>query len=337
MSVRVVLTSCVACCCLPAGISSAPAQEHVQALPPSTAADWQAREGAPADVAYLDPPVVRRKRRRRRADLTVVRDPREIYGDCWTWQLLPEGLMFHSYLAGTKEPRFASKWVYVPGQDWLWDTTLGGRVGILRYGTQDALRPQGFQADIEGAAFPRLTADELRELVSADFRFGIPLTYRSDPWEYKFAYYHLSSHLGDEYMLRRPSVDFSRVRINYTRDALVLATAYWPNEDIRMYAEAGWAFHQGGGSKPWEFQFGITYSTSLPTGFVGSPFLAVNAHLHQELGFGGNLCVQTGWQWRGMTGRLFRVGAHYYNGKSDQYEFLDLFEEQIGFGIWYDF
>ncbi|HEY2841554.1 MAG TPA: hypothetical protein VGJ26_20510, partial [Pirellulales bacterium] len=32
----------------------------------------------------------------------------ECYGDPWTWQLLPQGLIYHSYLAGPKEPRMAS-------------------------------------------------------------------------------------------------------------------------------------------------------------------------------------------------------------------------------------
>jgi hypothetical protein len=31
------------------------------------------------------------------------------------------------------------------------------------------------------------------------------------------------------------------------------------------------------------------------------------------------------------------MGAHYYNGLSDQYAFFRNFEQQIGAGIWYDF
>ena len=34
---------------------------------------------------------------------------------------------------------------------------------------------------------------------------------------------------------------------------------------------------------------------------------------------------------------LLRLGVQYYNGKSSQYSFYDEFEEQLGFGIWYDF
>ncbi len=209
----------------------------------------------------------------------------------------------------------------------------GRRVGLIRYGTSDTDKPEGVQLDLEGAAFPRLTLDSQRDLVSADFRCGIPLTYRTGPWEAKFAYYHLSSHLGDEFMLKHPALS----RINYSRDALVLGMAWWLRDDIRLYAEAGWAFFADEGSDPWEFQFGIDCSPTRPTGSRGAPFLSVNSRVRQEVDFGGNVTVQVGWQWRSETGRLVRTGLHYSNGKSDQYQFVQEHEELVGLGLWYDF
>ena len=71
---------------------------------------------------------------------------------------------------------------------------------------------------------------------------------------------------------------------------------------------------------------------------AGSPFVALNGHLRQEVDFGGNFVAQAGWQWRGSDcEHLLRAGVHYYNGKSPQFQFFDRFEHQIGFGIWYDF
>ena len=40
---------------------------------------------------------------------------------------------------------------------------------------------------------------------------------------------------------------------------------------------------------------------------------------------------------RGRTGHLFRVGMQYFNGMSDQGQFDNTFEEQIGVGLWYDY
>lgn len=254
---------------------------------------------------------------------------------CWTWQLFPEGLIYRSYLAGGREPRLASKWVYEREQGWLWDLAAGGRVGILRYGTEDDVLPEGWQLDVEGAAFPRLTLlpERDRDMVAADFRVGLPLTFRRGMWEGKFSYYHLSSHLGDEYMETFPTVN----RINYVRDAFVLAVALRPNPDLRLYTEAGWAFNADGGAKPWEFQFGVDYCSTELTGFRATPFLALNGRIREELDFGGSFTAQAGLAWRARTGQLIRFGLHYFNGKSDQYQFFTEHEEQIGLGLWYDY
>jgi hypothetical protein len=252
-------------------------------------------------------------------------------GDTWDWQLLPDGLMYKAYLAGAREARISNVWARDDNLGWLWDSTLGGHVGLIRYGTQDAFWPEGFQWDAEGAAFPRMDGD--RNLISADFRFGLPLTARRGPWEGKFGYYHLCSHIADEYLLAHP--DFSR--LNFVRDELVLGVAFRPEPDLRLYAEAGWSFHTDGGAKPWEFQFGLDFSPSRPTGCHGAPFFAVNGHLRQEVDFGGSMTVQAGWQWRGQTGRLARVGMQYFNGKSEQFEFYKHSEELLGVGLWYDY
>jgi hypothetical protein len=126
-------------------------------------------------------------------------------------------------------------------------------------------------------------------------------------------------------------------RINYSRDVLVWGNSYYWTDSIRVYAEAGWAFYADGGSEPWEFQFGVEYAPRRPTGLRPVPFIAMNSHLRQEVDYGGNLVVQSGWAWRGVRGQLFRMGMEYYTGKSDQYEFYDQFEDKLGFGMWYDF
>ncbi len=253
--------------------------------------------------------------------------------DPWHWEVLPDGLIYKSYLAGVKESRFSIAWVHERSQGWIWDLAVGGRFGLLRYGTHGAARPEGWQADIEGAAFPRLDPKESRDLVAVDFRCGIPITYGRGPYQTKLGYYHLSSHLGDEFMLSHPGVR----RINYSRDAIVWGHSFYWTDDLRLYGEAAWAFCYDGGSEPWELQFGIDYSPAIPTGCRPVPFFAVGGHLRQELAFGGNLVVQTGWQWRGATGDLFRVGMHYFTGMSEQFEFFDQFEDKVGLGIWYDY
>jgi hypothetical protein len=255
------------------------------------------------------------------------------FNESWTWQVLPGSIIYKSYLASNRESRMGSQMVHVNNLGNFWDVTLGGRVGILRYGNTDPYEPQGYQLDIEGAAFPRLNFDHDRDLDDVDFRFGIPLTMRQGAWETKFGYYHLSSHLGDEYMVRNNTLD----RLNYVRESLMLGVGLFLNPNFRLYSEIDYAFHTDGGAKPLEFQFGAEYSPVDCNRFRGSPFLAVNGHLHQEVNYSGSVTAQIGWQWRGRTGHLLRTGFQYFNGMSEQAQFFDRFEAQYGWGLWYDF
>ncbi len=255
--------------------------------------------------------------------------------DVWFWQMLPDGLIYHSYWAGVREPRLGILAFDERGSQSFWDGTLGGRVGLLRYGTSASIFPQGWQLDVEAAAIVRLTLDEIRDFESADYRVGIPLTYGIDNWQFKLAVYHLSSHLGDEFAIANPGSLADR--INYVRDAIVLGASYYPVPIMRLYSEAAYAVNIDGGAKPWEFQFGTELSQPGPTGLHGTPFVAINGHLREEHDFGGDINTQAGWLWRGQSGQVVRAGVQYYNGKSSQYQIFDNSEQQIGFGLWYDY
>lgn len=306
---------------------------------------WMLRGGERLDLSWSNGVLGRAARQTDVASPTPVSSPKaaptyyvpaDDYSESepWSWQMLPTGLIYRSYLAGAKEPRFASAWMNERELGWIWDVALGGRVGLVRYGTCDSRWPEGWQLDIEGAGLPRLYQHGGWQLMAADFRFGVPISYGRGRYRAKFGYYHLSAHLGDEYMLINPAFQ----RINYSRDVVIWGNSYYWTPDLRLYAEAGWAFYTDDGAEPWEFQFGIDYSPDRPSMPKGSPFFAINAHLREEVAFGGNMVVQTGWQWRGMaSGQLLRLGMQYFAGMSEQFEFFDRYEEKLGVALWYDY
>ena len=250
----------------------------------------------------------------------------------WVKQWLPDGLIWRSYLAGVKEPRFAMTTQNNQQFGTFWDATLGARFALFRYGTPTAYRPEGWEVDLEGAAMPRLqpTLDS-SPLVSTDYRIGVPVTYANGSWQFKTGYSHISAHLGDEYMILHPGIH----RLNYVRDSIMFAVGYFYTENMRLFAEFDYAFVTSDGSEPGEFQFGIDYS---PAKRGGAPFAAIYGDLRQELDYGGYFVAQAGWQWRGGAAmHTFRIGAQYLNGMSPQFEFYNQFEQYFSFGLWYDF
>jgi hypothetical protein len=238
-------------------------------------------------------------------------------GEPYDLHLMPQGLIYRSYMAGAKESRFRSIWHEENGGHDIWDISLGGNVGLLRFGTRGDTRPEGMQLGIEGAGLTRLDRDEEHDVAATDYRFGIPLTWGDSIYQVKLAYYHLSSHVGDEFIIKNPTFN----RVNYSRDVLVWGHSLYPTEKCRVYGEIGYAFYNDV-SEPWELQFGLDYGPNGRTGARGAPFAAFNGHLREEVDFGGNFVCQTGWAWRrSAASGLFRMGVEYYNGK----------------GLWYDY
>lgn len=250
------------------------------------------------------------------------------------WRMLPAGLMYRSYLAGEKESRFQ----FVPLSDvrrgMIWETALGGRTGLLRYGTRDALRPEGWQLDLEGAVLARISPEHKNDLDAADFRAGFLSTWRDGPNAYKLGYYHLSSHVGDEYLIRNPLFK----RLNYVRDSFIAGWTHDMTLNTSVYGEMAIAFNYEDGALPLEFQFGTQYSPYFRTGLAGAPFVAANVHIRQDFNFGTGVNFVTGWQWRGAdTNHLLRTGLQLYDGPSMQYSFVNRHETLFGGGIWFDY
>lgn len=252
------------------------------------------------------------------------------------WQLLPNGLLYKTYLAGEKEPRMQFVRVYdrVSKQSYD-DAVLGGRLGILRHGTKGAIDPQGFQLDLEGAVFARVMPEEdSTPLAGSDYRAGLYGTWRNDRLSYRFGYYHISSHVGDEYQIANPGF----VRANYVRDSALAGLAYETTLTSRIYGEMGYAVGHEGGAEPLEFQYGAEYTPVARTVATGAPFVAVNRHLREDFDFAGSWNIAAGWGWMGpQTGRRLRLGVNYYRGPSLQWVFLDQREELVGGGVWIDF
>lgn len=256
--------------------------------------------------------------------------------DCepWTYQVLPDGLLYRSYAAGVKESRISSAYLFDSKRGWYWDSTLGGRVGITRYGTKGARNAVGWQLDIEGAVMARLTPKEKDDLEAADFRFGVPITYSDGTLSHKFGYYHISSHLGDEFMLKNP--DYPRK--NYVRDGILYGLSKDVTPEWRVYGEAGWCFNADGGAKPWEFHFGSEYARQPVDDRKLVPFAAIHANLREEFNFDGSLNILAGWQWIGQeSGRSYRLGMQYFRGKSSQYSFYEYRDRMIGGGMWFEY
>ena len=117
-------------------------------------------------------------------------------------------------------------------------------VAAVSYGDQATLcrliRPWGyngyFDFGIEGAlwAFFEIL-DESAPLVNADYYVGFPFTYVMDDWQFRLRVFHISSHIGDEFLIDHPSFH----RRNPSSEYLDLFASWYYNPWLRLYAGLG--------------------------------------------------------------------------------------------------
>ena len=153
--------------------------------------------------------------------------------------LFPQDQIFCALLADPKEPRsFAS---YLRGEFRTLDDPagkgtnigsvgLGDSFGLVRWGTSRA--GEGVQLDLVGSIFAQFDlGTPSNDLINADYIVGFPVTLRRRGFSARITFYHQSSHLGDEYLLR--GEDIERENLSFESVALLLSQEAGP---LRIYA-----------------------------------------------------------------------------------------------------
>jgi hypothetical protein len=115
----------------------------------------------------------------------------------------PESSKFTPLLADPRWPHFSLSYQYYFGDsdvDHVAAPTFGELFPLLHYSPQfGGMWETGIQAGVF-AVFD--LASESFDLINADYRVAVPLIYAWGDWAAMFRFYHQSSHLGDEYLLR---------------------------------------------------------------------------------------------------------------------------------------
>lgn len=97
------------------------------------------------------------------------------------------------------------------------------------------------QFDIQGALWA--VFDPLHEsapLIDADYYIGFPLTYAVGNWSFRLRGYHISTHIGDEFLLNHPGFD----RRNPSAEFIDFFVSDQFTDDIRLYGGVGYIVQQ---------------------------------------------------------------------------------------------
>lgn len=166
------------------------------------------------------------------------------------------------------------------------------------------------------------------ELFNTDYLLGIPLDYAVDKWSFRLEVYHISSHLGDEFLFNRPQ--FLPKRKNPSFEVLEFFTSYQATRWLRLYFGPAYIFHsdQTYNMDNWYLEYGLE-ARFLATRFCyhriyGTFFFAVDVQNWQIRDWNFDWSVKGGYEISKLAGvgRKMRLFASYHHGYSYEGQFF---------------
>lgn len=225
---------------------------------------------------------------------------------------MPDNDLFTPPLADVKEPRFSFSYRRVNFSHQALPS--GGAQDTINAGLVSAggifgvwgLRPvhgcDGVQISLIGGVFSQFNLDApSSDLINSDFIVGTQVSAREGNLSGRVRLYHQSSHLGDEFLLRNPSIvrtDFGFQRI----DGLVAYDAAW----WRVYGGGGYVFFTDDGLDPLLLQGGIEAHGRKHDGSRYHPLVGVDVDSLQARNWEVTTSVAAGLEWtsRAATRRM---------------------------------
>ncbi len=205
--------------------------------------------------------------------------------------------------------------------------SFGDTIPIIRWKN---VWPYGgdFEIDLEACVWAIF--DPLHEsspLINADYYIGVPLIYAFDCWSFRLRGYHISSHIGDEYLLNHPRFN----RKNPSAEYLDFYGSYEFGECIRVFAGIGYIVHQDESFRNHRLFSGLGAEIRVPglgysdckRNFYGQPYVACFFRGSRDFKRHIDATYALGYEWGKICGsdRKLRLGIEYHDGYSVEGQF----------------
>lgn len=238
--------------------------------------------------------------------------------------LLLENTLFQPIIADPRQVQYSA--AYRAGDQAISPSVIavsfGDEIPIYRW--CNVLPWEGdLQIGLEGGVWAVFNMDSpTNDLVNADYYCGIPVTFAFEKWSFRTRLYHISGHLGDEYLIENPDT----VRTNPSIEALDLYVSYQLNSQIRLYGGIGDYFISDPSfrQRPLYFIYGtevkfVLYE-DICRNLIWKPFLAIflqnkemnDWRIDQTYAAGIELGQIDGW------GRKIRLMIEWHDGFSQE-------------------
>ncbi|MCH9632393.1 MAG: hypothetical protein S4CHLAM6_07270 [Chlamydiae bacterium] len=184
-------------------------------------------------------------------------------------------------------------------------------------------------------------ANDWSEFVNADYMLGVPITMAVGNWSGRLTLYHVSTHLGDEFLINNPNL----LRVNPSYEGVELFVAYLFRDNIKPYLGIGRIFRTDSTFpfKPLYFEYGgefrflrrVVHYNRL----YGQAFVAAHFKNDETRHWALDSTVVAGYEWSKLqgAGRRFRIFMEWHNGFAPDGQFYKERLDYFGFRISYGF
>lgn len=256
--------------------------------------------------------------------------------------LLPKGHLFKPLLADTRWAHFSAAYRNYQSNNFdgrdIASVSFGETIPFYRsnFGKSTVQWETGLQAGVF-SDFNLGAASS--DLLNTDFIASIYSSMRAGQFSAFGRLYHQSSHLGDEFLLRKVNTKFERVNLSY--EGVDLKLSYELPYGVRLYGGGGGLFHKEPTAlKVWSAQYGIEFRSPWRMDFASMrPIVAADIKHYDENNWSTDVSARAGVEFENLTvlGRKLQILAEYYNGYTPSGQFYKNKVEYIGLGAHYHF
>lgn len=256
--------------------------------------------------------------------------------------LLPRGHLFKPLLA---DPRWAH--LSATYRNYQSNNFDGRNIASVSFGETIPLYRANFgqssvqwETGLQAGVFSDFNLDaSSSDLVNTDFIASVYSSMRAGQFSAFGRIYHQSSHLGDEFLLRKVNTKFERVNLSY--EGADLKLSYELPFGVRIYGGGGGLFHKEPSSlKIWSAQYGIEFRSPWRIDFASMrPIIAADFKNFDENHWSTDVSARAGVEFENskVLGRKLQILAEYYNGFTPSGQFYKDKVEYIGLGAHYHF
>ncbi len=256
--------------------------------------------------------------------------------------LLPTGHLFKPLLADPRWAHFSAAYRHYQNDNFdgrsIASVSFGETIPIYRRNLGQSVVQ--WEAGLQAGVFSDFNLNaSSSDLVNSDFIASVYSSIRAKQFSAFGRIYHQSSHLGDEFLLRKANSTFDRVNLSY--EGADLRLSYEFPYGVRLYGGGGGLFHkQPSELKVWMAQYGVEFRSPWRIDFASMrPIVAADFKNYQENNWSTDVSARAGVEFENLQvlGRKLQLLVEYFDGHSSSGQFFKNKVEYIGLGIHYHF